>query len=301
MKKRWNKKTKGKINRAESRTAYRMIAPAILVIMGLGIFPVLYTVWLSLNDVNPGTLMTKFIGLSNYMDILSKSTFWDSLKITLYFSLVSVALQIVLGTMVAMLLNQEFAGRGVVRALILVPWAVPTIVNANLWKWIYNANYGILNKVLMKIGVIDQNVVWLGDGKLAIHMIILSDTWKMLPLVVIMLLAGLQTVSKEVSEAAVIDGANAWQRFKVVYIPALKPMYTVVLVLRTIQTVRVFDIIYSLTQGGPNNSTQVISFYAYHEIFDYLHYGKGSAICIIIAVIILLLSLIYLRVGKTED
>ena len=132
-------------------------------------------------------------------------------------------------------------------------------------------------------------------------MIILSDTLKMLPLVIIMLLAGLQTVSNDAKEASIIDGANAWQRFKVVYFPALKPMYIVVLVLRTIQTIRVFDIVYSLTSGGPNDSTQVVSFYAYHEIFDYLHYGKGSAICVIIAVVILLLSLLYLKAGKTED
>ena len=149
--------------------------------------------------------------------------------------------------------------------------------------------------------MIDDNIVWLGSGKLAINMIILSDTWKMLPLVIIMLLAGLQTVSNDAKEAAIMDGANAWQRFKAVYFQALKPMYIVVLVLRTIQTIRVFDIVYSLTSGGPNDSTQVISFYAYHEIFDYLHYGKGSAICVIIAVIILLLSILYLKAGKTED
>ena len=147
------------------------------------------------------------------------------------------------------------------RGIILIPWAVPTIVNANLWKWIFNANAGILNKVLLKLHLIDENIVWLGSGKLAINMIILSDTWKMLPLVIIMLLAGLQTVSNDAKEASIIDGANAWQRFKVVYFPALKPMYIVVLVLRTIQTIRVFDIVYSLTSGGPNDSTQVVSCY----------------------------------------
>ena len=232
---------------------------------------------------------------------MSTSAFWNSLKITLYFSLVSVVVQIIMGTLVSLLLNQNFKGRGFVRGIILIPWAVPTIVNANLWKWIFNANAGVLNKVLLKLHLIDDNIVWLGSGKLAINMIILSDTWKMLPLVIIMLLAGLQTVSNDAKEAAIMDGANAWQRFKAVYFQALKPMYIVVLVLRTIQTIRVFDIVYSLTSGGPNDSTQVISFYAYHEIFDYLHYGKGSAICVIIAVIILLLSILYLKVGKTEE
>jgi len=294
------KRRKG-VGRAEARTAYGMITPAMLVIAGLGLLPVLAVIWLSFNQVNPGTLATEYVGLSNYTEVLSNGAFWNSLKITLYFSLVSVLIQIILGTLVSLLLNQDFKGRGFVRAIMLIPWAVPTIVNANLWKWIFNANYGILNKVLIHFNIIDENIVWLGDGKLAIHMIILSDTWKMLPLVALMLLAGLQTVSLEAKEAALIDGANAWQRFKAVYLPALKPMYTVVLVLRTIQTIRVFDIVYALTAGGPNDSTKVISFYAYREIFDYLNYGKGSAICIIIAVIILLLSLIYLRVGKAGD
>lgn len=292
---------KNKTNVSQARTAYGMIAPSMLIIVGLGFFPVLFTLWFSLNDVNPGSLATDFIGLKNYTEILTTDAFWNSLKITLYFSLMSVVVQIVLGTLASILLNQNFKGRGFVRGIMLIPWAVPTIVNANLWKWIFNANAGILNKVLLKLHLINENVVWLGNGKLAINMIILSDTWKMLPLVIIMLLAGLQTVSNDVKEASIIDGANAWQRFKTVYFPALKPMYIVVLVLRTIQTIRVFDIVYSLTSGGPNDSTQVISFYAYHEIFDYLHYGKGSAICVIIAVLILLLSLVYLKAGKTED
>ena len=176
----------------------------------------------------------------------------------------------------------------------MIPWAVPTIVNANCGSGFFNANAGILNKGIVKLHLIDDNIVWLGSGKLAINMIILSDTWKMLPLVIIMLLAGLQTVSNDAKEAAIMDGANAWQRFKAVYFQALKPMYIVVLVLRTIQTIRVFDIVYSLTSGGPNDSTGN-KFFAYHEIFDYLHYGKGSAICVIIAVIILLLSLLCLK------
>lgn len=285
----------------EAKTAYLMIAPSILIIIGLGMFPVAYTIWLSLNKVNPGTLMTEFIGLDNYISTLSKSGFWSSIKITLYFSLVSIFVQLIIGTLIALLLNRDFFGRSVVRALILVPWAVPTIVNANLWKWIFNTNYGILNKVLLELNLIEENIVWMGNGKLALNMIIIADTWRMIPLVVIMLLAGLQTVSSDIIEAALIDGANAWQRFKVVFFPALKSMYAVTIVLRTIQTIRVFDIVYSLTGGGPNNSTQVISFYAYHEIFDYLNYGKGAAISIIIGVIVLLLSMLNLRVARTED
>ena len=235
----------------QSRTAYAMIAPAVLIIFGMGVFPVVYSIWLSFNDVNPMTFDTDFIGLENYKDIFVNPEFWQSIGITLYFCVVSIVIQLILGFLVAMLLNQKFVGRGIVRALILLPWAVPTIVNANLWNWILNANYGILNRLLMKLGIISDSIAWLSDGGTALHMIILADTWRMLPLVVIMLLAGLQTVSKSVWEAAVVDGAGAWRRLRAVYIPALKPMILVILVLRTIQAIRVFDIVYVLTKGGP--------------------------------------------------
>ena len=285
----------------QSRTAYAMIAPAVLIIFGMGVFPVVYSVWLSFNDVNPMTFDTDFIGLENYKDIFVNPEFWQSIGITLYFCVVSIVIQLILGFLVAMLLNQKFVGRGIVRALILLPWAVPTIVNANLWNWILNANYGILNRLLMKLGIISDSIAWLSDGGTALHMIILADTWRMLPLVVIMLLAGLQTVSKSVWEAAVVDGAGAWRRLRAVYIPALKPMILVILVLRTIQAIRVFDIVYVLTKGGPANKTMVISFYSYYETFNYLNYGKGAAIAMVIAVLALVLSLVYFKVLKSGD
>ncbi len=285
----------------QARTAYMMIAPAVLIIFGMGIFPVCYSIWLSFNKVHPMTFETDFIGLQNYSEIFANSEFWQSIGITLYFCIVSIAVQMVLGVLVAMLLNQRFVGRGIVRALILLPWAVPTIVNANLWNWILNANYGILNRVLMKLGIISDSIAWLSDGSTALHMIILADTWRMLPLVVVMLLAGLQTVSKNVLEAAVVDGAGAWKRFWAVYMPALKPMIFVILVLRTIQAIRVFDIVYVLTKGGPANKTMVISFYSYFETFNYLNYGKGAAIAMVIAVLALVLSLLYFKVLRSKD
>ena len=272
----------------QSRTAYAMIAPAVLIIFGMGVFPVVYSIWLSFNDVNPMTFDTDFIGLENYKDIFVNPEFWQSIGITLYFCVVSIVIQLILGFLVAMLLNQKFVGRGIVRALILLPWAVPTIVNANLWNWILNANYGILNRLLMKLGIISDSIAWLSDGGTAV-------------LAVTTLLAGLQTVSKSVWEAAVVDGAGAWRRLRAVYIPALKPMILVILVLRTIQAIRVFDIVYVLTKGGPANKTMVISFYSYYETFNYLNYGKGAAIAMVIAVLALVLSLVYFKVLKSGD
>lgn len=160
-----------------------MIAPAVLIIFGLGLFPVIYSIWLSFNKVHPMTFDTAFVGMANYVEIFTNRDFWYSLGLTLYFTIVSITIQLVLGTLVAMLLNQRFVGRGFVRAILLLPWAVPTIVNANLWNWILNANYGILNRLLLKFGLISDNIAWLSDGKLAMNMIILADTWRMLPLV----------------------------------------------------------------------------------------------------------------------
>jgi ABC-type sugar transport system permease subunit len=283
------------------RTAYLMIAPAFLLVVGLGIFPVLYTIWLSFNKINPADFSTKFIGLSNYLELLGNSSFWSSIGLTFYFTVVSLALQFPLGILVSMLLNQEFKGRWLVRTLILLPWAVPTIVNANLWKWILDTNYGILNRILLKLHIIDHSIAWLSNAKLAMNMIIVADTWKMLPLVVIMLLAALQTIPKDNIEAALIDGAGPFKRFMSIYLPYLKPMLMVTLVLRTIQTFRVFDIIYALTRGGPANGTMVISFYGYFEIFNYLNYGKGSAIAVIVSVLTLMFSVIYMIVLRTEE
>jgi ABC-type sugar transport system permease subunit len=285
----------------ESRTAYLMSAPAFLLVFGLGIFPVLYTIWLSFNKINPANFFTEFIGLNNYLELFNSSNFWSSIGLTFYFTVVSLALQFPLGILVSMLLNQEFKGRWFVRALILLPWAVPTIVNANLWNWILNANYGILNRVLLKLHLIDNGIAWLSNARLAMNMVIVADTWKMLPLVIIMLLAALQTVPKDSIEAASIDGAGPFRRFISIYLPYLKPMLMVTLVLRTIQTFRVFDIIYALTRGGPANGTMVISFYAYFETFNYLNYGKGSAIAIIVSFLTLVFSVIYMWVLRTNE
>lgn len=285
----------------EAATAYAMALPAVLIIIGLGIFPVLYTVWLSFQKINPVSFQSEFIGFSNYLELLKKPGFWSSLRLTFYFTIASISLQLVLGMLVSFLLNLNFRGRWLVRALILLPWAVPTIVNANLWNWILNASYGVLNRILVNLHLIDKGITWLSDATLAMNMIVVADTWRMLPLMVIMLLAALQTVPKANLEAAFVDGAGTFRRFLAVYLPCLKPMLLVILVLRTIQAFRVFDIIYVLTKGGPANGTMVISFYGYYETFNYLNYGKGSTIAIIVSLLILALSTIYMRILRMDD
>lgn len=285
----------------EKNTAYLMVFPTACIILFLGIIPILYVIWLSLNEVNPVTMQTNFVGIKNYSAILTNSEFWKSLGITFYFTFVSIMLQLVLGFLAALLLNQEFRGRWLVRTVCLLPWTVPTLVNANLWKWMLNTTYGIINKVLLAMHLIDHEIFWLGKPFLTLNTVIIVDTWRMLPMVTLMLLAAMQTISQSNLEAATVDGANAFKRIIHVYLPGIKPMILVVLVLRTIQAFRVFDIIYTMTKGGPNNGTMAISFYTYYEIFNYLNYGKGAAISLIILVAMLMLSMVYMRILREKE
>ena len=296
MLKKWNQSMGN-----EKSTAYLMVFPTAVIITLLGIVPILYVVWLSLCKVNPVTMETEFAGLQNYTETLSNPGFWQSMGITFYFTIVSIALQLFLGVCVALLLNQDFRGRWLVRTLCILPWAVPTLVNANLWKWMLNTSYGIINKLLIALHIVDEGIFWLGDPKLTLNCVILVDTWRMLPMVTLMLLAALQTVSKSTLEAATMDGAGAVRRVLSVYLPSIKPMLLVVLVLRTIQAFRVFDIIFTMTKGGPDNGTMVISFYTYYEIYNYLNYGKGEAIALLILAAMLILSLIYMQLLKEKD
>lgn len=287
--------------RMEERAAYSMILPAMLLVAALGIYPLLETVKLGFYDFSLLSGDKNFVGLKNYQAILSDPLFRQSVKQTVYFMVCSIGLQMILGVGAAMLLNQEFRGRGFVRALVFLPWAVPTIVNANTWNWIYHASYGALNRLLLKMGLIDGPVIWLGKTDTALNMIILADTWRVLPLYIVLLLAALQTVEPVLIEAAKIDGANSWNRFRNVHLPTLQPTMIVLLVMRTIQTFRVFDIIYVMTQGGPNNGTMVVSFYGYYQSFKYLNWGYGSAVSIVISVTVLLLSIVFLRIISRDD
>jgi multiple sugar transport system permease protein/N,N'-diacetylchitobiose transport system permease protein len=280
---------------SERNIAWLFIIPSLLVIFGLNLYPILYSFWLSLHDVKLTKALHPFIGLQNYIDILSSTYFWSSIRITFYFVAVSMSLQMVWGFLIALILNQKFFGRGFVRAFILIPWAVPTIVNGILWEWIYNANYGALNGILFQLGLIDTYKNWLGEPWLALNMIILADTWKMTPFYVIMYLAGLQTIPGELYESAKIDGAGIWKRFVHIMLPMLKPIILVILVLRTMQAFKVFDIIYIMTKGGPAGGTMVISFYTYTESFGNLNFGYGSAMSFIIAIVIMSIAVLYKR------
>jgi multiple sugar transport system permease protein len=277
----------------------------ILVIIG----PILFSFFLSFFKASPrlGGINLEFKALDNYIHyIIHEPQFWESVWLTTYFTVVSLVIELVLGTGIALVLNQKFFGRSLVRSLVLVPWAVPTVVNARLWEWIYSGtSFGAMNGLMKLLGLLKrgEDIVWLGFERTilgipqALNMIILADTWKVTPLVVLMVLAGLKQIPKNLNESAVLDGAGAWKRFWAITFPFLKPIFLVVLILRTMELFRVFDIIYILMQY----SIRVLGVYTYEVGMKFLLFGKGSALSFLVALFILGLSLLYIKFLYHEE
>jgi ABC-type sugar transport system permease subunit len=279
-----------------------LIVPAFVVVVALIFMPVVRAFWMSLHiiDLKRPALGQPFVGLANYIDIFQDSFFWASVNRTTYFMVVSIAIELVIGLAVALLLNQEFKGRGLLRAIILIPWALPITIDAIMWKWILNPSYGALNSLLWQLGIIDSYRSWLSDPFGALNMVILADIWKVTPLVVLLILAALQTIPKSLYEAAVVDGASRWYSFWHITIPLLRPTLAIVLVIRTMDAFKVFDIIYIMTSGGPSDGTKVIAYYTYLEAFSFLRFGRGAALAYLMTIFILFLAFIYVRLINRE-
>ncbi|MDK2896812.1 MAG: multiple sugar transport system permease protein [Candidatus Atribacteria bacterium] len=272
-----------------------LLLPSMVLIFGLLIYPLIYSFYISLLDFNltrPG--VTPFIGLNNYIQALSDGFFLSSLLRTIYFAGVTVSVEIVLGLAVALLLKQKFRGRGLVRGLVILPWALPTVVNGIMWKWIYNANYGALNALLSGMGLIDSYQLWLGEPMRALHSVMFANIWKETPVGVLMILAVLEGISEELYEAARVDGANTWQRFRYITLPLIKPMIGVLFVIKIVWAIREFDLIYIVTRGGPAGGTTVLSYLAYLNGFKFFKMGYASAISYFIIVLAMIIGIPYI-------
>ena len=291
-----------KLRHTQGFLAFWLLLPALLAVFGVVIYPTLRTLLISFFQVDSAlATSTPFVGLQNYGHVLSSPGFWAASGRTLVFTVVSTTFELVFGMVVAGLLNARFPGRWLFRTIVVIPWAVPTIVNAAMWKGIFNAQYGSLNALLTQLHVIGDYRAWLGDPNTALGMVIIADVWKMTPLVAFFLLAGLTSIPNELYEAARIDRAS-WPRiFRSIVLPLLVPSISIVLVLRTIDAFKVFDIIYAMTRGGPVNSTQTIAFYAYTTAFSDQRFGLGSALSYIIVLAILALTTIYLRLLRRSE
>jgi multiple sugar transport system permease protein len=281
-----------------------MLAPMALVLLIVVAYPLIDSFILSLHRVNLGNPEQgqPFVGFSNYLYAFQQQSFWYSVQRTFYFTLISVALELVLGLLFALLLNESFRGRLGARLAMIAPWALLTVTNGVLWAWILNPTYGVANQILMRLGVIDAPKAWLSDTFWTMNVIILADVWKTVPNMTLLLLAGLQPISYDLYEAAEVDGASRWQKIMHITLPLLRPVILVAVALRTIGAFRVFDIIYVLTgNGGPADSTKVISFYAYDQAFRYLYFGYGAAVAWLITAFMLLLIILYMWLLRTED
>ena len=274
--------------RREARLAYGMVAPAVATILLVALFPLSWTIWesLHLHDLRMPWLGQPFVGLENYIEVLGERRFWGAMGHTLWFAVASVSLELVLGCVLALAMNRTFRGRALVRASILIPWAIPTVVAALVWRFMFEGLEG-----------------WLTHDVLAWVPVILSDVWKTTPFVALLLLAGLQGIDPTLYEAARIDGASPWRQFRFVTLPLLAPAILVALIFRTLDAFRVFDLIYVLTGGGPGTATEPIALYTFNTLMQNLRFGYGSALSVLVFLVTFTLALGYIRLlgrGLTE-
>ena len=248
------------LRQQQARIGLLLLAPSVIIILGVVLQPILTTFYLSFFEASLAKPAEReFVGLGNYLELLGDSTFWATIWRTLYFTVVSVGIELVLGMAIALLIHAKPYGWQFLRASLIIPWAIPTIVNGTLWRWIYNADYGALNGLLLQFGLIKKYIPWLIDPWRAMNLVIIADVWHSVPFIALIIQAALATLPAELDEAAAVDGANAWQRFWRIRLPLLRSAILVALVIRTVEAFRVFDILYVITQGGPAFGTVTIS------------------------------------------
>jgi multiple sugar transport system permease protein len=280
--------------RQERRLGTAMLTPSLLVIALVAAYPIVYAVWLSLNEysvIHPG--LSRFVGFDNYSEALGSSQFWEAMKTTLLFSVISVGLELVIGLGMAMVMHRAFRGRAVLRAVVLVPWAILTVVTAITWRTIFEPELGFVNSVLSSLGLPGGDVVWLGQEGYALAAMILADVWKTSPFMALLLLAGLQGIPDELYDAAKVDGASTWQSFRSVTLPLLVPAITVALIFRTLDALRIFDLPYVLTKGA--NGTETLSLIAQKELVLNRNTGLGSALAVLTFLTVMTVSFLYIR------
>ncbi|TKD69285.1 carbohydrate ABC transporter permease [Pseudalkalibacillus hwajinpoensis] len=241
-----------------------------------------------------------FIGLDHYKENLTDQRMWRSLWNTSVFTFISVLAELILGLAIALLINKAFLGRGLIRASILIPWAIPTAVAALMWKFLYDGQNGIVAKLFEDFGLIDRMAMLLTTDTGAMFSVIFADVWKTTPYMALLLLAGLQTIPSSLYEAASIDGANKWKQFVTITVPLLKSSLLVALLFRTLDAFRVFDLVYVLTGGGPANSTETISMLAYTLMFKQTNFGEGSAISVVVFICVAIISGIFIKLLGSE-
>ena len=281
-----------------SLRSWLLMLPLAVVILGVVTWPLLNTLALSVSDAGLVATSGNFVGFDNFAKNLTSRAFQTAFINTAWFTLLSVGSELILGTGAALLLNQQFFGRTVLRALLIVPWALPTVVNAVLWRLIYNPEYGALNSALLQVGLIDAYRSWLGQPNTALTALVVADVWKNFPIVALIGLAALQSVPRETLAASIVDGANVISRFRYVTLPYLLGPLMIALVLRTIEAFKVFDIVWVMTRGGPANTTRTLSILVYQEAFSFQRAGSGASLALIVTLVVTVLAAGYVAIMR---
>ena len=273
------------------------VAPVLALVALFTIFPFIYAAVTSTRQMIL-TLpdQTPFVGLKNYLDVLQDASARQAAVNAVVFSVVAVTAVTLLGLLVALLLNQPIRGFGILRALVLLPWAIPLVSAGIIWRLLLHGDFGAFNGLLLQLGIVHSYIPWLSSRQLALGAVIVAHVWREFPLPAILFLAGLQVIPPDIVDAATVDGAGAWQRFRYVILPLLKAPLLIVLVYETMIAVTVFDLVYVLTGGGPGSATTLFSWYAYAATFHFLNLGQGAALSFVMAAVLLLFIAIYLRV-----
>jgi multiple sugar transport system permease protein len=284
----------------ERRLAFFMVSPSMLLIALVAAYPIIYAIWLSLHEYSVRVAgLSRWAGFNNYSEALSNPDFWDAFTTTLIFSAVSVFLEFLIGLAMALCMHEAFKGQGLLRTVVLVPWAVLTVVTAIMWRTIFESPQGFVNNIL------GGDTVWLGEEPHALIVIIIADVWKTAPFMALLILAGLQTIPGEIYEAARVDGATKWQRFVKITLPLLRPAILVALIFRTLDALRIFDLPYVLTKGA--NGTTTLSLIAQQTFAENRIYGLGAAYSVLTFITVMIVAFIYIRTvggnirGLAED
>jgi len=283
--------------------AWAFFLPSILVLVAVLGYPTYRLIWTSLHTVklDQPWIGQPYVGLKNYDFILHDSGFWSSVSLSAYFTVGAVVCELLLGLTVALVVNQSFRGRGLMRAAILVPWAIPAILSAKLWAWMYSPQVGAFNGLLNLLHITSGTVDPLGNPTWVMPAVILADVWKNTPFVALILLAGLQVIPSELYEAARVDGAGVLRRFTRITLPLLKGSIVVALLFRTITAFQTYDLVVGLTDGGPGTDTEILSLHAYRVLFSFVNFGQGSTMAVILAVICIVVAAVYASQLNIEE
>ena len=285
-----------RLTRRRVRSAWLFLAPMLVVLVLVAGWPLARTIWFGFTDANLASLdAAEFVGLVNFRYLLSDPGWWNAVQNTLVFTVVSVGLETILGLGIALALDAHFRGRGLLRAAVLIPWAIPTVVSAQMWAWMFHDVFGVINEVLLTLRLIEEPVAWIASPATALLAVILVDVWKTTPFVALLLLAGLQMLPQECYESARVDGVHPVKVFFRITLPLLKPALTVAIIFRCLDALRIFDLVYVMT--GNNEDTMSMSVYARQQLVDFQDVGYGSAAATCLFLIIALFTAVYLTLA----